>query len=582
MTIRSLLPLAVSAAVPLLVLAQGAQTIPTPEAGAARRPNERAVVQPVTADDLTKGAAGDWLTYHGSYAANHYSTLAEIDTRNVARLRRVWVSDTDPFVVQARAGGAGRGAGAPAGAPGRGPATPAPPVPPGRTGVGRAMGFNSTIASAPIVRGGTIFYTIGPNAYAIDGRTGRQIWHYVARSSGGLSNRGLAIAGDTLFMMANGGLTAIDAATGEERWVKDIGGAVSANAPFVVREHVYVVSGSDSGTSRSWIESRNAKTGEREWIWYPIPKEGEFGYNTWPSEEEASRGAGTPWQPPAYDAGQNLLILGTGNPDPIKDGRARPGDNLFTDCVVGLDADTGVMKWYFQATPHDDHDYDNVQTMSLATVTIGGRPRNVVTWLSRNGYFFTVDRTTGENLVTSKVFPNTNWSFDRLRSSGTPEPIQNKSLSRGGTLVSPSSEGVANYPAQSYSPQTGWHYTNIVNGYSEFYWSGETFLGTFKNSLRATDPATGKVAWQHDYLEPYGIHARYPSVLTTAGGLLFTGDISGNFVAFDARTGEILWHDELPEASVTGVPVTFTIGDTQYLAVPTGTKIVAYSLPGRK
>jgi alcohol dehydrogenase (cytochrome c) len=204
----------------------------------------------------------------------------------------------------------------------------------------------------------------------------------------------------------------------------------------------------------------------------------------------------------------------------------------------------------------------------------------VVTWLSRNGYFFTIDRTTGENIVTSKVFPNTNWSFDRLRSSGPPEPIQNKSLSRGGTLVSPSSEGVANYPAQSFSPQTGLHYTNIVNGYGEFYWSGETFIGTFKNSLRATDPATGKVAWQHDYLEPYGIHARYPSVLTTAGGLLFTGDISGNFVAFEAKTGEILWHDELPEASVTGVPVTFTIGGKQYLAVPSCTKIVAYALRG--
>ena len=541
----------------------------TPAPGAPARPNQRALIRPVTPDDLMKSGGGDWLTYHGSYNSNHFSTLAEVDTTTVGRLRRAWVSETDAAVAQARAG-RGRGAGV--------AAPPGPPVPPGRTGVGQGWASPGVIASAPIVRDGIIFYTTGPNAYAIDGRTGRQIWHYVARSSGGLSNRGLAIAGDTLFMMANGGLTAIDAATGSERWVRDIGGAVSANAPFVVRSHVYVVSGSDAGTARSWIESRNARTGDREWIFYPVPKEGEPGWNTWPGEAEASGGAGTPWQPASYDPEQNLLILGTGNPDPIKDGRARPGDNLFTDCTIGLDADTGKMAWYFQATPHDDHDYDNNQSMSLATITIAGQPRRVVTWTSRNGYFFTIDRTTGENLVTYKVFPNTNWAFDRLRASGTPEPIQNKSLSRGGSLVSPSSEGVVNYPAQSFSPQTGLHYTNLVNGYGMFYWSGETFIGTFRNSLRAADPATGATVWQHDYLEPYGIHARYSSVLSTAGGLLFSGDISGNFVAFDARTGKILWHDELPDSSVTGVPESYSIGGKQYVLVPAGTRIVAYTL----
>lgn len=430
-----------------------------------------------------------------------------------------------------------------------------------------------------IVRGGVIFYTTGINAYAVDGRTGRQIWHYVARSSGGLSNRGLAISGDTIFMMANGGLTAIDVATGTERWVKELAGAVPANAPFVVRDHVYVSVGSDAAVDRSWLESRNATTGEQEWIWYTIPKAGEFGFNTWPSEEEAGRGQGTPWQAPTYDPESNLLIFGTGNPDPIKDNRSRPGDNLFTDCTVAIDADTGKLAWYFQATPNDDHDYDNVQSMSLATVKVNGVDRKVVTWISRNGYFFTVDRTTGENIVTSKIFPNVNWAHDRLRSSGTPEPNRNKAAQRGGALVSPGSEGAVNYPAQSFSPVTGWHYTNVVNNYSPFYWSGETFLGTFKNSLRATDPATGKVMWQHEYLEPNGINARYASVLTTAGGLLITGDVSGNAIAFDARTGKILWHDELPENSITGVPVSYTIDGAQYVAIPSGSKVVGYRLP---
>lgn len=562
MTARPLFAAAAWILVPLLTVPGAQQEAPAQ----AARPNRRAAIRPVSADDLMKEPADDWLTYHGSFSGNHYSPLAHIDKGNVATLRREWISDTDPAVGQPSR--FGRGA--------AGRATT--PVPAGRTGVGPGWAAAGVIASGLIVRDGIIFFTTGPNAYAVDGRTGQQIWHYVARSSGGLSNRGLGIRGDTLYMMANGGLTAIDAATGVERWTKDIGGAVPPIAPMIVRDHVYVASGSDSGTSRSWLESRNAQTGEREWIWYAVPKAGEFGFNSWPSEEEASGGAGTPWQAPTYDPEQNLLIFGTGNPDPIKDARARPGDNLFTDCVVALDADTGAMKWYFQATPHDSHDYDNNQSMSLATIAVAGRPHKVVTWISRNGYFFTVDRTTGENIVTSKVFPSANWAFDRLRSNGTPEPIENKLLQRGGTLVSPSSEGVANYPGQSFSPQTGLHYTNVVNSYGMFYWSGETFLGTFKNQLRATDPATGKVAWQHDYQEPLGIHARYSSVLTTAGGLLFSGDISGNFVAFDAATGQILWHDELPDASVTGVPVTFTIAGKQYVAVPAGTKIVTYAV----
>ena len=273
-------------------------------------------MRPVTHADLSKPAAADWLTYHGSYDGTHYSTLTQIDTRTVGRLQRAWVSDTDPAVAPAGRGG-GRGgrrrrrscrrrAGA--------PAAPPQPVPPGRTGVGRAGGFGGAIAAGPIVRDGVLFYTLGMNAYAIDGRTGRQLWHYVARSSGGLSNRGLAIAGDTIFMMANGGLTAIDVATGAERWVKELGGPVPATAPFVVRDHVYVGRGQRRRPSRSWLESRNANTGEREWIWYTIPKEGEFGFNTWPTEEEAGRGQGTPWQRADVRPGTEPADLRHGQP----------------------------------------------------------------------------------------------------------------------------------------------------------------------------------------------------------------------------------------------------------------------------
>ena len=208
-------------ALSVMVLAQSAQG---PATAPVERPTQRVVVRPVTADDLSRPAAADWLTYHGSYTGNHFSTLTQVDMQTVARLQRAWVSDTDAPAAPAgrgagRVGGAGAGAAAGAGRGGRAAGTPPAPVPPGRTGVGRAGGFGGNIASAPIVRDGVVFYTLGVNAYAIDGRTGRQLWHYIARSSGGLSNRGLAIAGDTLFMMANGGLTALDVTTGTERWV---------------------------------------------------------------------------------------------------------------------------------------------------------------------------------------------------------------------------------------------------------------------------------------------------------------------------------------------------------------------------
>ena len=252
-------------------------------------PNVTINVAPVTQADLLQPAGQVWASYHGDYSGRHHSDFRQINLRNVDQLRRAWVSETNPqFTGNQRLGG---------------PAAAARPLPegPGRTGSGTAAAGMRAIRSIPLFHAGTLFYTQGQNAYAIDARTGKQLWHYIANSSGGLSNRGLAIHGDTLFMMANGGLTALDTNTGIEKWRKNIGGPVAANAPMVIRDHVYVVSGSDGGSGRAWIESRNVRTGEREWIWYVSPFPGQPGAETWPSAATMAMGSGTPWQALTYD-----------------------------------------------------------------------------------------------------------------------------------------------------------------------------------------------------------------------------------------------------------------------------------------
>jgi alcohol dehydrogenase (cytochrome c) len=380
-------------------------------------------------------------------------------------------------------------------------------------------------------------------------------------------------------MMANDGVTALDASTGEERWRIDTGATLVPYAPMVVRDHVYVSGGSGQGKTRAWLESRNVNTGERAWIWYSTPHPGEPAADTWPSVRTMEEGGGSPWQPLTYDPETNLVYFGTGNADPMKDGRSRLGDNLYTSTIVALDADSGELAWHFQVTPHDDHDYDATQVTVLFDAQVNGVNRQLLGLAGRNGFFVVLDRTNGENLLTRAIFDEVNWS-EFNRPNGSPQPRLEKSPQPGGALVFPSSEGVTNWPAPSYSPQTSLFYFNAVRSRSIFYLDGEEyFIGSFRNSLHAINPLTGEEAWRHEYPAPYGIHARYPGVLSTAGGLVVTGDVSGNVVAFDAGSGEILWHDELPLYAVSNAPITYMMDGRQYIAVGTGRQIVAYALP---
>lgn len=521
---------------------------------------------PVTSSDLGQPAGRGWLTYHGDYTARHYVPQSQINRSNVAHLKRAWISQQPAIALPM-----GPRRGPPQELLSDGPT----PVGAGRTGTA-ALRPNA-VRSIPLMHDGVLYFTIGTHAYALDARSGAEIWEYVADSTSLLSNRGLALSGDTLFMMANRGLTALDARTGKERWRKPLGGPIPASAPLVIGKHVLVSVGSDGVAMRSWLESRNADTGEREWIWYATPKAGEPGAETWPDEAAAAVGVGTPWQPVAYDPALNLIYFGTGNPGPMKDGRTRPGDNLWTSCIVALDADSGRMAWYFQLTPHDDHDYDANQVTMLFDSRVHGNKRHLLGLVGRNGFLFVIDRVTGLSVTTSKIFATVNWTRF-IRPNGTPEPDPAKSPSAAGTLVSPDSNGTANFPASAFSPRTGWIYANVTNTWSLFYTTGEWTLGDLRNSLRAFDPLTGKVVWNHTYPAIYGELARYPGVLATGGGLVFTGDVSGNVVAFDARTGRIVWHDELPATLVTNSPISYMLDGKQYIVVGTGDRLVAYAL----
>jgi alcohol dehydrogenase (cytochrome c) len=289
------------------------------------------------------------------------------------------------------------------------------------------------------------------------------------------------------------------------------------------------------------------------------------------------------WLPGTYDPQLNLIYWGTGNPNPVHAGQGRLGDNLWTCSIVALNADTGKLVWAFQASPHDTHDWDAVETPVLFDAEFDGRPRKLLAQGSRNGYFFVLDRVTGKNLV-SKTFVDVNWTKG-LDAKGQPIPDPKKDPATDGTLVSPSGNGATNWPAPAFNPDTGLFYLNTVDSYSvmyltdtdpkpEGYGGRETTLFT-KSILKAIDYKTGAVRWSHPYPGPGG--GTY-SLLTTAGGLLFSGDPSRNFIAFDAVNGKPLWHVRLG-ATVTSGPVTYMMDGKQYLVVAAGDSLYAFTLP---
>ena len=512
-----------------------------------------AIGQGLNPADILKPKPGTWPTYNGDYSGRRYSELKQINAGNVRDLKSTWTYRTDP-------------------------------------GAEANMFGSRGIKSTPLMVDGVLYFTLPDNAWAVDARTGREIWHYKWQSKGGIhiGNRGVGIYHDWLyFEAADNHLISLEKNTGKFRWSVEIADLsqqyFSTPAPLVIRDHIIIGVGGDSLDVPGFLEARDPETGKVQWHWNSEPRPGEPGEETWPDEESMTHGGGMTWLPGTYDPELNLIYWGTGNPNPVHAAQGRKGDNLWTCSTVALNPDTGKLVWGFQASPHDTHDWDNVETPVLIDGEINKQKRKLVAIASRNGYFFVLDRTNGKNIVT-QPFIDLNWSKG-VDSRGEPIADPAKEPKVDGTLVIPASGGAANWPPPSFNPDTGLFYVSTTPSFAVYYltdtskrpegYGGRDTPLWGESTLTAIDYQTGKVRWKHVY--PAQGQTHLSGILTTAGGLLFTGDPSGNFIAFDPVTGKILWHARLGDQVSNGT-MSYELDGKQYVVVGAGGTLNAFTL----
>ena len=507
----------------------------------------------------------NWLTHSGSVLGQRYSQLTQITPGNVRNLEQQWV-------FQARS----------------------------------LEKFEAT----PLVVDGVMYTVQAPNdVVALDAATGRVFWVYPyspspqARLCCGRVNRGLAILGNTLFMgTIDGHLLAIDAKTGGLVWNAAVAGArpeagyAFTLAPLVVKDKVIVGSAGGEYGVRGFLAAFDARTGKEAWRFATIPGPGERGHDTWAGDSWMHGGAPV-WVTGSYDPDLNLTYWGIGNPGPDWNGDNRAGDNLYSESVVALDADTGQLKWHFQFTPHDEFDYDSVQVPVLADVQLQDRTRKVMLWANRNGFWYVLDRTTGQFLL-GKPFVKVNWT------SGLDEkgrPMEVLSPTPQGTLIYPGNQGGTNWYSPSYSPRTGLFYIpswmDTASTYikrATTYAEGQRFTGALPmmpvgmlqpspvinrrlpadgyGAVQAFDPKTGEKKWEYKMTD-----VTDSGLLTTASDLLFSGGREGYFFALDARSGALLWKASVG-GQVSAGPMTYSAGGRQYVAIAAGSSLFAYAL----
>jgi len=443
---------------------------------------------------------------------------------------------------------------------------------------------------------GVLYFSAPDHAWAVDARTGKEIWHFFWKTSGGdhIGNRGLGMYGHWLYLETpDGFIVSLDAANGKERWHKQIADVkaeyFATTSPIVIGNHVIVGLSGDALDVPAWLESRDPETGNIQWKWYTTPRAGEPGIETWPDAFTAEHGGGMPWQPVTYDPQLNLIYVTTGNPNPVYRGDLRKGSNLYTASIVALNADTGKMVWYFQSSPHDTHDWDAAQVPVLFDMNIDGQPRKLLAQASRNGFFFVLDRTNGKNLVTSRFVESPNW-FKGVNARGEPIPDSDKDSQLGGSLISPNNGGAANWTPPTYDPDTELFYLNTAQGYEIHYQypiEGPVFgsaghtsqaVGGIENSLRAIDPRTGKLRWVHKYAGSEWNPTRpehLGGLLSTAGKLLFAGAPGGFWVAYSPENGRQLWHTTF-DYDVSNTPITYMLDGVQYMVLAAGDAMYAF------
>jgi alcohol dehydrogenase (cytochrome c) len=505
----------------------------------------------VTFDRLANSAKEpqNWMTYSGDYSGKRFSALDQINTSNAHNLSAKWVYQT------------------------------------GATGKWEAT---------PLVVDGILYDTAQDDrAFALDARSGRPIWMYQRqlpsdiRPCCGRVNRGMAILGDKVFLATlDAHLLALDAKTGNLVW-----DATSADyrtghsftaAPLVVKNLVIIgVSGGEYGV-RGFIDAYDADTGQRKWRFYTVPGPGEPGHDTWQGESWKVGGAPA-WNTGTYDPATNQVFWPTGNPSPSNRGEGRAGDNLYSNSLLALNADTGKLNWYFQFTKHDEHDWDATQI----PVMIDSGDKHLIAQANRNGFFYVLDRTNGK-LISANAYGKQTWS-DTKDSEGRPIAKKEASPTLNGHTVCPGALGTTNFMPPTYDPQTGLLYVtardqcDIFSTAPQPYEAGHAFYGSayfpseearpYVGFLKAIDPATGEIKLKFQHTSP-----TWSGVLSTAGGLVFSGDAEGNFIAFDAGSLRPLWHFQMGGA-VYAAPVAFAVDGKEYVAISAGSALYTFALP---
>ena len=506
-------------------------------------------------EDVSASPNGkNWTSYNGDYSGQRYSSLSSINTTNVSHLRAAWMFHADN---------------------------------------------TSHLEVTPVVYNGVMYVTAANTLTALDARAGRELWKHERAVSSGLiddaaahKNRGVALWKNRVYMETdNAHLLCLDARSGRVLWdvpyADSTKGYGATSAPLVVKDQVIVgTSGGDSGV-RGFLAAYGAETGTLRWKFWTIPAPGEPGSASWPGDAYL-HGGGTTWMPGTYDPELNLLYWTTSNPAPDFAGETRPGDDLYTDCVLALDVDTGTLKWYFQFTPHDLYDYDANETPVLIDVDEHGERRKLLVQANRNGFLYFLDRTNGKFLKATRFLNEATWAKGV---DETGRPILSGLIPTAeGTRICPGIEGATNWYSPSYNPEIRMFYFLALENCNIF------FSKPAEYKERTTYYATGtkkiQKEGQHKILLAYSIPDgtltwRYPQVgkgtswggtLATAGGLVLFGDDTGSFAAVDASTGHPLWEFNTGQ-TVRASPMSYEVDGVQYVAIAAGSDVISFSLP---
>jgi alcohol dehydrogenase (cytochrome c) len=509
----------------------------------------------VTPQAMLAKAGENWLSYHGDYTGQRFTRLNQITPSNVANLKTQWVFHVRDV---------------------------------------------SDMEVTPVVSGGVMFVTAANDAYALDARTGRTLWHYSRPITEGLiddasshHNRGVALWHSKLFMEAdNAHLLCLDARSGHLLWdiayaPKDNKNYGATSAPLVVKDKVIVgTSGGDDGV-RGFVVAFDAETGKEAWRFWTIPAPGEPGNESWPGQMYL-RGGGTTWMPGTYDPELNLIFWGTSNPAPDFDGGPRPGDDLYTDCVLAIDPDTGKLKWHFQFMPHDLYDYDATEVPVLVDATYKGQARKLLVQANRNGFLYVLDRTNGAFLNAIQFSDKLTWAKG-IDEKGRPI-LTGKIPSAEGTEVCPSFVGATNWYSPSYDPDQNRLYFLALEDCGTFFLKpeefgeGRTYYATgvrrsrtvkTLRKLLAYDLATNKFVWEYPLV---GERDSSAGTLATATGLVFFGDTSQALEAVDTKSGKPLWYFTMGQA-IHASPMSYSVAGKQYVAIAAGNDIFSFALP---